>query len=221
MTALAHAALVAVPPSASYCEELATANTGTLMSRGEADKRRKEQVRFKTSQELVDGIKQVVAYATPVADGMKALMFGLGLTEADAVYVATFVNAHNEWEIFSGMTTSAKELYVTECLKEKKGWRFKVEDSGKEAFAVVSPPSQTLKPVQPVHPGLRLLSGVNNFWREADRQREGGRQAEREREAGIEREEEREGQAERGKQAGREREGGRQREKDGEAVGGR
>ena len=159
ITAQGHAALAAVPPSTSNCKEHAAANTGALVGKGEADKRCEDQVRFTRSQESVEGVKQVVAYVTPVADGMKALMFRLGLTVADAVYVATYVNAHNEWEIFSGMTSSAKEYYVTECLKERKGWRYKVEDFGNVKSVAVTPPSQMPTPVQPLHSGLRILSG--------------------------------------------------------------
>ena len=82
----------------------------------------------------MDGLKQVVAYATPAAEGMKALTYGLGLPEPEVVYVASFVNAHNEWEMFNGLPTSGKEYYIRECLKERKGWRFKPEVSVHQSY---------------------------------------------------------------------------------------
>ena len=89
------------------------------MTRQEQDKQRKEQSRFKTGQQLVEGINSIIATATPAADGVKIIQNAMQLPPDEGVWLIRAINQANEWDIFNSMAPHYRDHYVRDALKAK------------------------------------------------------------------------------------------------------
>ena len=90
------------------------------VSKQEMDRQRKEFTRFKTGQQLVEGINSIIAHATPAADGVKIIQSAFQLPPEDGVWLIKAINAANEWDIFNSMVPNYRDYYVKDLLKAKR-----------------------------------------------------------------------------------------------------
>ena len=105
------------------CTTIATPEAGKAaaesMSKTEMDRQGKEAARFNTGQELVDGINNMIAVATPVADGIKIIQDAMQLPAEEGVWLIRMINRANEWEIFNSMSPEYREVYVQQAFKSR------------------------------------------------------------------------------------------------------
>ena len=103
------------------CKVIATTEAGKMAceisSRAEMDRQRKEAARYNTGQKLVDGINNIIAVATPVADGVKIIQNAMQLSADEGVWLMKSINRANEWEMFNSMSPKHREAYVHQALK--------------------------------------------------------------------------------------------------------
>ena len=87
----------------------------------ETKKQRMAQASARTSQEVTDNVDAEVHHASPVAASMHYLSNVLQLSPEDGIWMATYLNARKEWDMFAAFCRAWKERYVKECLSERVG----------------------------------------------------------------------------------------------------
>ena len=110
----------APPQSKPPVEKVSGKTTSEVMTRQEMDRQRKEAARLNTGQKLVDGINNIIAVATPAADGCRIIQNAMQLPAEEGLWLIQSINSKNEWDIFNSLIPKYRELYVKKALEARE-----------------------------------------------------------------------------------------------------
>ena len=132
-------------------------------SRQEMDRQRKEQSRFKTGQQLVEGINNIIANAQPVADGVRIIQNAMQLPAEEGVWLIKAINAANEWDIFNSMSPQYREFYVLDASKARRRGDVNEGSRGLQSQMQIregddAPGCNRVMPPSPIPPPNQFLS---------------------------------------------------------------